>query len=191
MVSKRHAIGFWGILAVSMAVAGLAVHGQSTTTRSARSALEYDLKAAFLLNFAKFVEWPAAAFTDDHSPLVVGVLGEDPFGETMDRIVREKQIKGHPLIVSRWKSGEAPGPCQLLFICRSESYRVAELLRNLGGQSVLLISEIEQFLERGGMINFFTESDQVKFAVNPDAAARAGLIISSKLLNVAKVYGRR
>ena len=152
------------------------------------TAREYDLKAAFLFNFTKFIEWPPTSFGTAEAPLVVGILGEDPFGESLDRLLQGKLVGRHPLVIKRFASGQMPDNCQLLFVCRSEKDHWPESLKNLRGKPMLLVSETDGFPEHGGMINFFIESDKVRFAVNPEAAKRAGLIVSTKLLNVAKVF---
>jgi YfiR/HmsC-like len=150
-------------------------------------AREYDLKAAYLFNFTKFIEWPEASFNGPAAPLVVGLLGDDPFGDVLDETVRGKAINHHPLVVKRFKHGEDPVGCQVLFISRSERDRLPEIVRALHGQGVLLVSDMDEFLERGGMITFFLDADRLKFAINPESAEQAGLKISSKLLGLAKV----
>ena len=162
-----------------------------TVTPASRGATlvarEYDLKAAYLVNFTKFVAWPPAGFNQPSAPLVIGLLGEDPFGEILDRTVRSQVVNNHPLVIKRFKRGEDPGGCHLLFISRSEKEGLPEIVRGLQGRGVLLVSEMDQFLDQGGMINLYLEADLVKFAANPEAAERAGLKISSKLLGLAKV----
>jgi hypothetical protein len=148
---------------------------------------EYQVKAAFLFNFVKFVEWPVASFSRADAPLVIGVLGEDPFGEDLDRILRNRSINGHALQLKRFPSGQDPAGCHLVFISESEKARAPEVVRTLRASNVLLVSELEGFLELGGMIRFYLESDTVKFEINPRSAERAGLKMSSKLMGVAKV----
>jgi YfiR/HmsC-like len=148
---------------------------------------EYQVKAAFLFNFVKFVEWPAASFSRADEPLVIGVVGEDPFGDDLDRILRNKSINNRPLKLKRCQNGQNPTGCHLVFISQSEKARMPEIVRSLKGSSVLLVSELEGFLELGGMIRFYLDSNNVRFEINPRSAERAGLKISSKLLGVAKV----
>jgi hypothetical protein len=148
---------------------------------------EYEVKAAFLFNFAKFVDWPGSELRRGNAPMVLGVLGEDPFGEVLDRILQAKQINKHPLILKRFQCGADPTGCHVLFISASEKDRLPEIVRAFEGRAVLLVSETDRFLECGGMINFYIESASVKFAINLEAAQRSGLRISSKLLSVAKV----
>jgi hypothetical protein len=148
---------------------------------------EYQVKAAFLFNFVKFVEWPAASFRCADEPLVIGMVGEDPFGDDLDRILRNKSINDRPLKLKRFQSGQDPTGCHLVFISRSEKARLPEIMRALKGSNVLLVSELEGFLELGGMIRFYLDSSKVRFEINPRSAESAGLKMSSKLLGVAKV----
>ena len=165
--------------------AGLALIGADNPDKPALT--DYQVKAAFLFNFGKFVEWPGLEFSPGTAPLVVGVLGEDPFGPMLDRTLQGKTINGHPLILKRFQHGADPAGCHVLFISASEKEGMTEMVRALAGRSVLLVSETESFLECGGMINFYIESNSVKFAINIESTQRAGLRISSKLLSVAKV----
>lgn len=179
--SLRACLWAWTASAfVLLTLAGLA--------RAEKPALtEYQVKAAFLFNFVKFVEWPAASFSRADAPLVIGVVGEDPFGEDLDRILRNKFINNRPLKLKRFPSGQDATGCQLVFVSRSEKARLAEIVRALKGSSVLLVSEMEGFLEVGGMIRFYLDSDNVRFEINPRSVERTGLKMSSKLLGVAKV----
>jgi uncharacterized protein DUF4154 len=147
---------------------------------------EYQLKAAFVYNFAKFVEWPADAFPSATSPFIVGVVGDNPFEGHLERAVQDKNINGHPLVVKQLKGVAEIKKCQILFISSSERKRLAEILRAARGASILTISELDHFLPAGGMIQFLMEDNKVRFAINDAAAKEAGLRISSKLLNLAK-----
>lgn len=156
---------------------------QAETQRSR----EYQVKAVFLFNFAQFVEWPESAFSSADAPLCFCVLGDDPFGADLDDTVRGETIHTRELTVRRSdKAGELKG-CQLLFISRSERGRLAGILAELEGSPVLTVSEVEEFGRRGGMINFYLEDNRVRFEVNPQAAAREGLKISSELLSLGKI----
>jgi hypothetical protein len=147
----------------------------------------HQLKAAFLLNFAKFVEWPQAAFAETNSPIVLGVLGENPFGDTLERTVRDKTVNNRPVVVKVFHSSEEATNCHLLFICLSEKMRLPEILKGLSEAkaSVLTVGEMDRFTESGGMINFFLQGNKYRFQINEVAAKGAGLKISSKLLSLA------
>ena len=150
----------------------------------AQTVNEYQVKAVFLYNFARFVEWPADPPT---VPIVIGILGEDPFGNALEETVRGKTINGHELAVKHLKSGQEARGCQIVFVASSERRRLRPLLASLGGAGVLTVGETEGFAESGGIISFTLEDDRVRFEINVDAAQRAGLKISSKLLSLAKV----
>ena len=151
--------------------------------------LQSRIKAAYLFNFAKFVDWPTQALPEATSPIIVGLLGKDVFEGELERSVSAKSINGRPLVIRRFPEGEDFRSCHILFISPSEKRRVPQILERLKGTSVLTVSEIEQFsaLGSGGMITFFRQQNTIKFEINLDNAEKAGLKISSKLLQVAKV----
>jgi hypothetical protein len=151
---------------------------------------EYQLKAAFLFNFAKFVEWPVEAFRDANSPFVIGVLGENPFETDLEDTVKDKVINGHPFVIKQLKNLSELKTCHILFISKSERRRLPEIIANLGAAPVLTVSEVDRFLQAGGMVNFILEGNKVRFEINDQPAKRAGLRISSKLLNLARHSGR-
>lgn len=153
----------------------------------AGEAPEYQVKAAFLYNFAKFVDWPAAAFASENSPFVIGVLGDDPFGSVLDKTVDNKSVHERKIVVRRYKKVDEAKACHILFISRSEKKQVAKDLERLDKSSTLTVGDMEQFLQQGGMVNFIIEDKKVRLEINPDAAERANLKISSKLLQVAHI----
>ena len=146
---------------------------------------EYQIKAAFLFNFARFVEWPAKAFPAADSPLVIGVLGEDPFHDDLARTMQNKTVDAHPIQVKQCSSLADATNCQILFIGTSEKARLPKIIGGLKGTSVLTVGEMDQFVESGGMINFVIQGQKIRFQINNDAATSAGLKISSKLLALA------
>jgi len=146
--------------------------------------LEYKVKAAFLLNFARFVEWPPSAFPDASAPIVICIVGEDPFGEQLTRMVADEKVEGRRIEVQH-PGGDAAGNCHILYISRSDQEELSTLFSN-PRQGVLLVGEGEQFVHRGGAIGFVTENRRVRFDVNMKAASEAGLRFSSKLLMVAR-----
>ena len=145
---------------------------------------EYQIKAAFIFNFAKFVEWPKAAFAATGSPIVIGIIGENPFHDDLARTVRNKTVDDHPLVIKHFRSPSEATNCQILFISTSEKSRLAEILEALKGASVLTVGETDRFTETGGMINFFQAGTKLRFRINQEAATKAGLKISSKLLSL-------
>jgi len=147
---------------------------------------EYQIKAAYLYNFAKFVEWPEGRFADAQSPLVIGVLGQNPFGDELRAIARDHKINGRVITI---QSVQTPGEAQrvhLLFIPASEDSRVAEVLAGLKAASVLTVGESDQFKLAGGMICFVRQADKVRFKIVAAAAEQHGLRISAQLLKLAQ-----
>lgn len=162
-----------------VAVLGSATPGTSApTTPSA----EYQLKAVFLFNFAQFVEWPAPAFREPATPLVIGVLGDDPFGAYLDDLVRGEKIGSRPLLVRRYKPGENFTECHIIFICRSEIKELERILGRLKGRSLLTVSDADTFTRQGGMVRFAMENGKVRLRINVEAAKASHLTISSKIL---------
>lgn len=147
------------------------------------------VEAVFLFNFSQFVEWPPNSFRNDHAPLVIGVLGADPFGATLDEVVRDEIVKGHALVVQRFRRVEDVADCQILFVSRSEHDRLQQILRGLQGRSILTVSDLDEFARAGGMIRFVMMENRVRLRINVEAAQAAGLTISSKLLQSARIVG--
>jgi hypothetical protein len=148
---------------------------------------EYQVKAVFLFNFSQFVDWPAASFADGRSPLVIGVLGSDPFGATLDEIVRDETVNGRPLAVRRYQSVEQIDACHILFIDRSQDAQLDAVFGALKDRSVLTVGDFEGFARRGGIIRFVTVGNKIRMRVNLTAAQQAKLTISSKLLRPAQI----
>jgi hypothetical protein len=148
---------------------------------------EYLIKAGFVYNFAKLVEWPAASVQKDQ-PIVIGVLGSDQFADILDRVVDGKNLDGRKFNVKRLKNQEYKDcRCQMLFVARAESGRLDEIIGFEKNAAVLTISETADFAKRGGIIAFILEDSKVHFQVNVDSAKRAGLTISSRLLTLATI----
>lgn len=149
--------------------------------------VEYQVKAAFLYNFAKFVEWPPDVFANEKSPITLCVLGKDPFGRALDDVLQGKMINGREFLIRRTNDLAALKTCQLAFVSEAEIKRLSEIIKNLQGSSALLVGESEGFAERGGQIQFFLEDKKLRFSVNLDAVQRTRLKVSSKLLALAKI----
>jgi hypothetical protein len=153
----------------------------------AQTPREYEVKAAFLYNFVQFVEWPADAFSDAQSPVVIGILGDDPFGASLDDIVRDEKVNNRPLVIRHYQRVEDIKDCQILFISQSENRRLEEILAGLKDRSILTVGDTDGFARRGGMIRFVTENNKIRFRINVKAAKTANLTISSKLLRLAEI----
>ena len=146
---------------------------------------EYEIKAAFLYKFASFVEWPNKSFSSSNSPIVIGVLGQDPFGSVLDRTIEGKTIDGRRFAVKRAAESADLKTCHILFISSSERTSIKKILSDVKGASVLTVGDVEGLVERGVIINFNVANNKVGFEINVNAAKRAGLKISSKLLKLA------
>ncbi len=176
------------LLAALFAVlASVWLAGGGSIPARAESPTEYEVKAAFLFNFVKFVEWPPTPPASPKDPFTICTLGEDRFRGVLDRIVEGKAWNGHPLLVRRLKTPQEARACQILFISSSERAGISRIFESLRGASVLTVGETEGFAQGGGMINFTLEEDRVRFEINVDAARAAGLKISSRLLSLAKI----
>jgi hypothetical protein len=152
---------------------------------------EYQLKAVFLFNFAQFVEWPAAAFQDADVPLVIGILGNDPFDGYLDEVVHGEQVKGRPLIVKRFRRLEDVDVCHILFVGSSDAARLASGQAALSGRAILTVSDAERPGQPGAMIQFVDAQKHIRLRIDVDTAAAAGLTISSKLLRSAEIVRAR
>ena len=148
---------------------------------------EYQVKAAFLFNFAKFIQWPDGTFTNSTSAFTVCVLGKDPFGKALDDAILGKRLAEHPAVLARAKRVQELPECQILFVSGSDSPPLTELLHVLRGRPELVVGETENFAASGGAIQFVLEENRVRFAINTDAVDRAGLRVSSKLLALATI----
>jgi uncharacterized protein DUF4154 len=152
-----------------------------------RAAGEYQVKAAFLYNFAKYVQWPADAPVAQTGTFVITILGHDPFGPSLDETLKGKVIDGLKVVVRRAGSPEDLGASQIVFISDSERGQLPHILKRLEGTATLTVAEMDQFAERGGVIRFRMDGDRVRLDINPGAAARARLKISSELLKLARI----
>ena len=146
---------------------------------------EYQIKAAFLYNFGRFIDWPPEAFADGSSPFIFGILGENPFGKTLDQAFNGKTLNGHPVVVQVIHSLTEASHCHILFISSSEKSHLEKIIQSLHAASILTVSETSHFIDAGGMINFVTVDNKVRFQINNGAAKTARLKISSKLLGLA------
>jgi len=144
------------------------------------------VKAAFLYNFVKFVEWPFTPGAQE-GPIEICMLGKDPFRGALELVVDGKTVNGRALIIRHIGDIAAARSCQVLFVSTSEADRVSEITKAVRGWNILTVSEINRFSERGGIINFLMEGQRVRFRINTKMAASAGLTISSKLLQLAVV----
>jgi len=159
------------------------LHPQATPT------VEYQVKAAFLYNFAKFIEWPPDSFASEKSPMSFCIFGHDPFGTSFDEALRGKKVNNREFLPRRVKEYAELRTCHLVFVSWQEDKHLPEILSSVKGASVLVVGESADFAGRGGTVQFLLEENKLRFAVNLEAAKRARLQISSKLLALATIVG--
>jgi hypothetical protein len=155
-----------------------------SSTGRPESESEYRLKAAFLYNFARFVEWPPEALGPPHSPFVIAVLGQDPFGEVLDRTMAGKTVAGHPVEVRRVDDPDDAAKVHILFVSASERDRQEVIVRT-ASPNTLTVGDTSDFARAGGMIGFLVRDRRVRFEINPARAEQARLKLSSQLLKLA------
>ncbi|MGH7994943.1 MAG: YfiR family protein, partial [Opitutaceae bacterium] len=154
-------------------MAALALLLSATAARAELAAPEYQLKAVFVLNFARFVAWPPPAFPSPHAPFVIGVLGPDPFGSYLDDAVQGQRIDGHPLVVRRFRSLGGITACRILFIAGPSAADLRRVFARLRGCSVLTVGDAPGFGRRGGMIAFVTRHRRIGLRIDVEAARAA------------------
>jgi hypothetical protein len=160
-------------------------------TTLAQSSPENELKAVFLLNFVRYVEWPASAFASSNSPVVIAVLGTDPFLGALDKVVENEKVGERKIVVQHVARIEEARRCHLLYVSSSQKNRLREITSRLAGLPILTASDTDTFLAAGGMVCLSTTSMQkVKIIIQIDTVRTAGLVVSSKLLGLAEVRGK-
>jgi hypothetical protein len=177
------------LLAICAVLGGLGIPSGPDAFAARTQPAEYQLKAVFLFNFAQFVQWPSNAFPDPQAPLVIGVLGEDPFGAFLDETVLHEKVNNRSLVVRRYRRPEEIQSCHILFISRSESGQLEKILTRLKDRNILTVGDDDQFARRGGIIRLITEQNKIRLRINLEAAKAAHLTISSKLLRPAEIIG--
>ena len=176
--------GFTGIVILIVLMVSVVMSG--SWDASAGSFKEYEVKAVFLFNFAKFIEWPPAAFKDAQSAVTLCILGKDPFGDALDSL-RDKTIEGRKLVIRRVSKIEEADKCHILFVSASEKESLSHILKVTRSWNVLTVGDTKGFAESGVMINLLNTDDKVGFEINIEAAKNASLRISSNLLKLGKV----
>lgn len=172
------------ILAVASACLAILLGARAVRAEAPR---EYQLKAAFIYNFLQFVDWPPGAFADRAAPIVVATVGDDPFQGALDKAIGGKAVGGRALVVRHFAKGPDVKGCQLIFVPEGQEEQFGAALQKLANAPVLTVGESEAFARQGGMIRFFEEDNRLRFEINPTAAEKVGLRISSKLLKLARI----
>jgi len=153
---------------------------------------EYQVKAAYLCNFTKFIEWPMGTFAAQDAPLTIGIVGEDPFGQAIDTEALNITTNGHKLLIKRFRWDQDFRQSQVIFIGLAEKKHLASILLSVKGASILTVSDIENFSSSGGMIGLIFDVDRIRFEINLEPAFGSRIGISSKLLSLAStVKGKR
>ncbi|MDQ2657859.1 MAG: YfiR family protein [Bacteroidota bacterium] len=156
-----------------------------TATAQAPPPREAQVKAVFLFNFAQFAEWPAETFPNPTAPIIIGILGEDPFGPFLEKIVSNEHIGEHPIEIRRFASAEEARSCHILFIDKNKSRDIDQILEQLKGRNILTVSDMKDFASRGGMIGLFIEDNKTKFEINLKEYKDSNVVISSRVLRLA------
>jgi hypothetical protein len=151
---------------------------------------EYQVKAAYLYNFGRFVKWPQPASGDKNDSFAVCVLGQDPFGQTLDATLTGETLDGKPVKIRRLAKAQDAADCRILFVSLTEEHHLKEILAAIDQAGVLTVSEIPGFSQRGGIIQFVVEGDRVRFEINLANAESSRLVLSSELLKVAATVRR-
>lgn len=152
---------------------------------------EYQVKALFLVNFLKYVDWPPDVFDNDDAPFIIGLMGEDRFDNSLSRAVDGQKINNRNIEIRTINRGRDAIDCHMLFISSSENYRINHILERLAERPILTVGEDEKFIEKGGLINFLLRDERIRIEINLAASQTSGLQISSRLLSVAEtVFGR-
>ena len=163
----------------ALALVGLPhLHADSTS-------IEYGVKAAYLYNFTRFIEWPSGTFSDSNGSFNICIIGRDPFGEAF-KVFKKKPLKGKNLKIYQFDKIRGTDNCHIAFISQSEKDHLEEILAALDGSGALTVSDIENFALKGGIINFVKVEQNIRFEINLKEAERSGLGISAKLLSLAK-----
>jgi hypothetical protein len=169
---------------MTMAVAWALFAASGLLAQKARPS-EYQVKAAYLYNFGRFVKWPARAVAGKDDSFAVCVLGEDPFGQTLDSTFAGEALDGKPVVIRRISKPQDAGDCRILFISSTEENHLKEILGAFDQAGVLTVGDMPGFSRRGGMIQFVLEGDRIRFEINLTSAESAKLVLSSELLKVA------
>ena len=172
---------------LAAAVASMLFCAETLRAADTPAASEAQVKAVFLFNFAKYVEWPAAAFPSAAAPITIGLMGTDPFGGELQHDVEGKTVNGRTFVIKHIASDSELSGCQILFISDSEASRLGGILAKAGSLPILTVGENEAFARNGGIINFVLKNGNVRLEIDLAAAKKAGLTISSRLLAVADV----
>jgi hypothetical protein len=177
--------------ALAVCLCSLFLLGAAAFSAQAQASKEYQLKAAFVYNFTKFVEWPTNRLSDDHAPIVIGVFANSRYARELEEAVKNRKVNGRKIVVNEIHSIEQARGVQMLVFDGAPEAQMKEALQALKDSPVLSIGESEAFAESNGILNFVREGDKLHFEINLDAARRSGLKISAQFLKLAKKVRKR
>lgn len=172
---------FWAMLMLISCGMNTSIFAQRPISK------EHQVQALFLYNFTQFVEWPSIGFSTADAPLIIGILGKDPFGSYIDELVKDEVIKGHPLRVERFTAVRDIGDCHILYINFTDKSETARAIAQLKSAPALTVSDRDGFARMGGMIEFIREEGRIGTRINVAATANSGLVVSSKLLRLSEI----
>jgi hypothetical protein len=178
LLKRRGTLALSAWIALCLAAAGATAHAQPVAGAD-------QVKAAYVLNFARFIEWPVDVLPPT-SPLHLVVIGDDPVAGALDSVPRERLANGHPMQFRHLQWNDVLAPCDIVYISASEKPHLAAILLQLRNRSVLTVSDIDHFALRGGIIELRMVGNRVRFDINTSTAIRARLEVSAKLLRVAR-----
>jgi hypothetical protein len=186
---KLKSFGYWNSICLCLLYLLLylllSVH---TLSAQKRVAQEYQVKAAFLFNFTRFIDWPETAFDSPDAPFLIGILGANPFGNFLEQIVENEKVNNHRIKVVYCKTVKEAAQCHLLYVNVPDNDKLKSIIKETAGKPVLTVSDMAHFLRWGGHIRFFKELDKIRLQINVNESRSAKLTISSKLLDVAQIY---
>jgi hypothetical protein len=159
----------------------------STSTGQTNITPEYKVKSVFIFNFTRFVDWPETYMKNNSDPFIIGIIGENPFGNILEETVLGEKVGTHPIVVQHFTDKNAVANCQLLYIGYSDERRIREVITNLNKRPVLTVSDANNFCLMGGIVQFYQEENKIRLMINTQNSKAAALNISSKLLAVARV----
>ena len=184
---RERGIGILRLTMVLLFAACSVLNGQAQSSKLS----DYDIKAAYLFNFGRFVEWPSGGDSPNGGPFTFCILGHDPFGLNLDHMLAGRTINNKAITVKRIATAEESSGCQVLFLDAEEQGKLNKIIEALDDEAVLTVSDIPEFSKHGGMIQFVEKENRVRFEVNLDATRRAGLTLSADLLKVATAVKRQ
>jgi hypothetical protein len=148
----------------------------------------YEIKAAFIYNFAQFTQWPDSAFASNDSPFVLAFIGDSPLGPALEKVLDGKSIAGHPIVLKHLDTASQISGCHLLFVSESADSHLDDIFNAIGNQPILTVGETTKFMWGGGIIRFFIADGRIRFEIDPDAADKAALRLSSRLMSLATIF---